>query len=372
MPTKNREYYLTTSPSKDFTWFFKTSATGPTAKSKAQAPCSYRISKVRRPMMPPVKKEQESGRALVSAVDAKTRSHAPKVRPEPAEPKRSEPKKGGLRKAGPWSDWYVSEDHSYMWRARKSQNEAWDYQFTQGHQEPAQFEDTILTTCSSDIHRPLSPSPEKSPPSPEPSKSHNPASPKSSWPTIVTTSTGQPTEFLSASSSRTLTTLREETDDNDIPGTTSTALVPMAIATQLTLPRGNIKSNRSSPKRTVGPVMRLLQEGRSRKSKRKSETVQSSANDTSAVKARNASGGKPQKLPGQGQEGTNRTNDGASGEPIPGNSRTNSAFARKLHAKVKSEKELKVDPKRRVKAWLKYVEIDMTPIPLDIYGFPIY
>jgi hypothetical protein len=53
-------------------------------------------------------------------------------------------------------------------------------------------------------------------------------------------------------------------------------------------------------------------------------------------------------------------------------STSSSALAKKLHAKVRAEKELKMDPKRRVKTWLKGVEVDLTPIPLDILGLPIY
>jgi hypothetical protein len=107
--------------------------------------------------------------------------------------------------------------------------------------------------------------------------------------------------------------------------------------------------------------MRLLQEARSRRSKAHSDAVPSSVDDTTQPKTQNLHDGKPQKI----------TGEGGNEDAITGNKRTK-AFARKLHAKVKSEKELKVDPKRRVKAWLRDVELDMTPIPLDVEGFPIY
>ncbi|KAK3308776.1 uncharacterized protein B0T15DRAFT_118318 [Chaetomium strumarium] len=373
MPSKDRGYYLTTSPSKDFTWFlFGTSATARTAKSKAQVPSPYRVSKARRPVMVSAKEEQKSGRALVPAVDVKGVSPTPRTRTKSSKPKRSGPKKGGSGSTGPWSEWYVSEDSRYLWRARKSRDEAWDYEFTHHHQKPGQFQDTTPTTCSGEACRPLYPPPEMPPPSPNPSKSHDRTSPKSSWPTIATTSTGQPTEFLSASSSRTMTTLLRETDSNNMIGTTSTTLVPVAVATQPGLHRGNVKSKGSSGKRPVGPVMRLLQEARSRKSKTNSDAVQSSVDDTAQLlKTNDLDDGRPQKLSWEGRNGRDSTNYGGDGDAIPGNKRTK-AFARKLHAKVKSEKELKVDPKRRVKAWLKDVELDMTPIRLDAQGFPIY
>jgi len=126
----------------------------------------------------------------------------------------------------------------------------------------------------------------------------------------------------------------------------ATALVPFAVATET--------SKTGNSKRPVGPVRRLLQEGRSRKNKGRTEVTKSTATNTAMPR-----------------------NDGASdgtfgGGGITAVSNTNSSLAKKLHAKVKSEKELKMDPKKRVKTWLKGVEVDWTPIPLDAQGFPIY
>jgi hypothetical protein len=68
------------------------------------------------------KEEQNSGRALAPAVDMDAVSHIPKTRTKSSKPKRSGPKRGGSGSTGPWSDWYVSEDSRYLWRARKSQD----------------------------------------------------------------------------------------------------------------------------------------------------------------------------------------------------------------------------------------------------------
>lgn len=245
-------------------------------------------------------------------------------------------------------------------------SETWDYEFTPGYQEPPQVLVTAPSTAGSDLNRPLSPSLGNPPGSPNPSLSLDPTSPKSSWPTIVTTSTGYPTDDLSASSSRTLNTLPKELGDSQLLSDPSAALVPFTPTT-LTIPsRGKSngtakRTNTSNSKRQVGPVLRLLQESRSRKGRAKTEMTKSTANVTSAATA-----------PHQQDDPGATENNGNNGRTLLAKSRATSAFAKKLHAKVKSEKELKVDPKRRVRAWLKDVEVDWDPIPLDGQGFPIY
>ena len=114
----------------------------------------------------------------------------------------------------------------------------------------------------------------------------------------------------------------------------------------------------------MGPVMRLIQETRSRKGRAKTEATRSStANIAAGIPQQEAGGG------GGGQYGADNDEDGAI---VVTKNRATSALAKKLHAKVKSEKELKMDPKRRVKAWLKDVEVDMELIPLDGQGLPVY
>ncbi|KAK4043453.1 hypothetical protein C8A01DRAFT_32379 [Parachaetomium inaequale] len=359
MPTKTREYYLTTSSSRDFTWSFFKPASPQHSRSKPDPPPPNRAPDARRAKRLSVTEEQ--GQALMAPADVKARAQA---RSKPTKAKRPKPKKTGPKNAGPWSDWYVSDDRNYFWRARKAQNETWDYQLTPGYQEPAPTQDITPATSGGELGRPLSPIPESPPgcPSPSPSLPRDPTSPKSSWPTIITTSTGYPTEDLSASSSRTLVTLPREAEDSYQPGT---ALVPFVVTTNSSRTKTNDTKRSSNSKRPVGPVMRLLQEGRSRKNRARTEVTQSTANNTAAMTG--TSGGKPQ----QGGNYANNGNFGTGGVTVIKN-RTASSFARKLHAKVKSEKELKVDPKKRVRMWLKGVEVDLAPMPLDAQGFPIY
>lgn len=262
--------------------------------------------------------------------------------------------------------------------------ETWDYEFTPGYQEPPQLLVTAPSTSGSEhSNRPLSPSPAKPPDSPNLGHSLSPTSPKSSWPTIITTSTGYPTDDLSASSSRTLTTLAKELDDSSPLGDPSTALIPFAAATTTHAIPSRGKSNgttkrissTSNSKRQVGPVLRLLQESRSRKGRAKTEMTRSTANIASAAATTTAAAvqpGDPVRGAAAAATSAGAENNGNGGRALPATSRAASAFAKKLHAKVKSEKELKVDPKRRVRTWLKDVEVDWEPIPLDGQGFPIY
>ncbi len=251
--------------------------------------------------------------------------------------------------------------------------ETWDYEFTPGYQESQEPQELLQLENSApaapnddEVSRPLSPSPADPPPaSPNPGGPQNLVSPKSSWPTIITTSTGYPTDGLSASSSRTLAALPEELDDgyddNNYPlDATGTTLVPFAVTTRPIQSRSKYDGTKgSSRRRPVGPVMRLIQETRSRKSRAKTEATRSSTANIAAAPQQEA----------EGQYGADNDEDGAI---VVTKNRATSALAKKLHAKVKSEKELKMDPKRRVKTWLKDVEVDMELIPLDAQGLPMY
>jgi len=142
MPPKTREYYLTTSYTRDFAWFFfgkppRTSKPQPPRKKVDSIP-PYRISKASnlskvskpRPGRLPPTKKPEARHALMAPGDVKAMALAIKARSEPAKPKKPESKpkpkpkqkKAGPESVGPWSDWYVSDDRNYFWRARQSQN----------------------------------------------------------------------------------------------------------------------------------------------------------------------------------------------------------------------------------------------------------
>lgn len=162
---------------------------------------------------------------------------------------------------------------------------------------------------------------------------------------------------MSASSGRTLVTLPREVEDGNQFETT---LAPLYQATNVPGTRNN-DIKRNTNKRPVGPVMRLLQESRSRKNRAKTEATKSMANNNIPWTTE-MNGDQP-------QQGGDHNNSGSM--PVVKNKMT-VALAKKLHARVRAEKELRVDPKRRVKNWLKGVELDLEPIPLDAEGFPLY
>ncbi|KAK4251026.1 hypothetical protein C7999DRAFT_37916 [Corynascus novoguineensis] len=366
MPAKSREYYLTTSSSRDFTWFFFRPPNPRRLSTKLVPPSPNPVPKARRTKVPST---TEPRLALMAPVEAKSRKQPSRSRAEPAakSKKQSKPKRSGIENAGPWSDWYLSEDGTYLWRARVLQNETWDYQYDYNYQELSPAENTTPITSNSEFGQPPSPSPGESPADPKNLSvpTQDPTSPKSSLPTILTTSTGHPTEGLSASTSRTLVTLPKEV--KDASSQPEMALIPFSGTRNLSGTKGGTKRTNSGK----SPVLRLLflQEGRSRKSRPgRADSVDpksAAGNNITAVVV-------PDKEQQHGGGGARPGNGGSGAVTVARSNRTSSAFAKKLHAKVKSEKELRMDPKKRVRTWLKGVELDWAPIPLDIQGFPIY
>ncbi|EAQ90546.1 predicted protein [Chaetomium globosum CBS 148.51] len=352
MPAKTREYYMTTSPNRDFAWFFFRTPTPQPPRRAPKPPPPSKVPQIHLEKMAPM--TEGLGEALMTPAHVKTRG---KVRLEPSKPKKPNSKNTGVKNGNPWSEWYVSDDGNYFWRAREARNGTWEYQFTPGHQEPAPTQDSTPTSSIGELNRPLSPIAEQSLGSPTPSLIPDPTSPKNSWPTILTASTGHPTEDMSASSGRTLVTLPREVEDGNQFETT---LAPLYQATNVPGTRNN-DIKRNTNKRPVGPVMRLLQESRSRKNRAKTEATKSTANNNIPWTTE-MNGDQP-------QQGGDHNNSGSM--PVVKNKMT-VALAKKLHARVRAEKELRVDPKRRVKNWLKGVELDLEPIPLDAEGFPLY
>ncbi|KAL2143263.1 hypothetical protein VTI28DRAFT_10635 [Corynascus sepedonium] len=369
MPAKSREYYLTTSSSRDFTWFFFRPPNPQRLSTKLVPPSPDPAPKAKRTKVPST---TEPRLALMAPVEAKSRKQPSRSREEPTakskkqSKKQSKPKRSGIENVGPWSDWYLSEDGTYLWRARILQNETWDYQYNYNYQELSPAENITPITSNSEFGQLRSPTPGES--SANPNNLSVPAqdstSPKSSLPTILTTSTGHPTEGLSASTSRTLVTLPKEV--KDASSQPEMALVPISQTRNLSGTKGGTKRTNSGK----SPVLRLLflQEGRSRKSR---------PGGADSVDPESAAGNNimAMVMPGKEQHGGGGAcpgNGGSGAVTVSRSNRTSSAFAKKLHAKIKSEKELRMDPKKRVRTWLKGVELDWAPIPLDVQGFPIY
>ncbi|KAK3299356.1 uncharacterized protein B0H64DRAFT_318471 [Chaetomium fimeti] len=348
MPAKTREYYMTTSSNRDFTWFFFRPAAPQPPKRTPKPPPPSKVPQIHLEKMTPT--PEGLGQALMTPAHVKAGGIA---RPVSSKPKKPSSKRTGAKNGSPWSEWYLSDDGNYFWRAREARNQTWEYQFTPGYQEPVPSQDSTPTTSIGELNRPLSPIQEMSLGSPNPSLLEDPTSPKSSWPTIITTSTGNPTEDMSASSGRTLVTLPREVEDGNQVVTT---LAPLPETTNASHTTNNNAIKRNNTKRPVGPVMRLLQESRSRKNRAKTEATKFTLNNTPVTTD-------------SPQQGGNHTGNGSA--PAVKNKMA-LALAKKLHARVKSEKELRVDPKKRVKTWLKGVELDLEPIPLDVEGFPIY
>ncbi|KAL2257129.1 hypothetical protein VTK26DRAFT_627 [Humicola hyalothermophila] len=398
MPPTSRSYYLTTSPSRDFTWFsFRAAAAPRLARYNVEPTAASKLPKNQHTKMPIT---EQPGQAIMAPQDVKAKAEKGKARLDAPRPKKPKPKKSATKQYGIWSDWYVSEDRNYFWRARQATDETWDYQYTPGanqrqegeqqqeQQQPLEPQINILTASGNELIRPLSP------PSPGPDPNHlrvpDPASPKSSWPTIITTSTGYPTEAITTSSNQTLTTIpKEVADGSSGPAGANSALVPLAPTSKTPRYRGAAAiasmTTVTKPRRPVGPVMRLIQEGRSRQ---KAKSAAAKSNNKSAQPQHHHHHQQQQQQQrhqhpviiaggGQAQRATvgrgNDNNNGRGSGVVTGTKmKARAAYVRKLHAKVKAEKELRADPKRRVRVWLRGVEMDGVVAPLDAEGLPVY
>ncbi|KAK4177598.1 hypothetical protein QBC36DRAFT_371179 [Triangularia setosa] len=413
MASKPREYNIPTHINRDFWSSLWPSSTSPPAKGATAEPTpTYSVPKgSRRTKMPTISEEP---------------SKSKKSKPVRTKPKS---KKASTSKGpGSWSEWYISEDNKYFWRARKLPNDEWDYQ-TQPKPEPEPeiqplphphmetisqqtqpkpdpqlspqplphphmqpisqpnspkitVEDTTpLTTPSSS---PCS-SPERStttkdnhllkPPISPALKSHRSGTnPKSSYPTIITTSTGRPTEAITASNPSPRTSGLALTRIESISPLRKPSPTTNKTPHQQPAPKPKVVNppakKSSSPKRPIGPVMWLLTEGRSRKGK----SAVSSPPPAAAKKTPADKTDKTEKQPGGNVHlqpgGVVITKNKGSGV-------SNSELAKKkklLDKKIKEGKvmDTKVDSKKRIRAWLAGVEGEEELIPLDGEGFPVY
>lgn len=121
MLPKNRDHYLATSTSRDFTWFFLWGPAMPRVAKKSRVePKSSGVPKSGRAGTPAT--AQDSTRALMSPTDVKAQADAARPRPDPSKSKQPKSRKPASKRHGPWSDWYVSDNRHYLLRARKSPN----------------------------------------------------------------------------------------------------------------------------------------------------------------------------------------------------------------------------------------------------------
>ncbi|KAK4679967.1 hypothetical protein QC764_208860 [Podospora pseudoanserina] len=407
MASKPREYNIPAHPNRDFWSSLWPTSSSPPAKATTVEPTpTYSVPKGSRRAKTPVISEEPSKSKKSKPIRTKSKS-------------KSKSKKSSTSKGpGSWSEWYLSEDNEYFWRARKLPNDQWDYE-KQPKPEPPQPEIQPLPhphlkqypnkpnpppsppnqtpnpshtpTCNQypnpapqDNNRrrnPLSTSSSSSPspsrtPLPNPTPTSNPplpalkshrsgrsalTNPKSSYPTIITKSTGRPTEAITTSNPSPRTSglaLTRIESISPIRKPSPLSKPPRTASQQQPAPKPPKVVNppakkSSSPKRPIGPVMWLFTEGRSRKGK---------------------SLASPPPPAGGGKEG------GDGGVVITKNKGTgvsNSELAKKkkmLDRKIREGKvvDTKVDSKKRIRAWLGGVEGEEELIPLDGEGFPVY
>ncbi|KAK4203856.1 hypothetical protein QBC40DRAFT_337356 [Triangularia verruculosa] len=422
MASKPREYNIPTHPNRDF-WhsLWPTSPSPPAKGTTAEPTPTYSVPKgSRRAKMPTISEEPSKSK-----------------KSKPVRTKSKSKKTSTSKNARSWSEWYLSEDNTYFWRARKLPNDEWDYQkqpktdpepeiqplvphphlesisqqiqpktksqpepkpLPHPHMEPISqpnspkitIEDTTPLTSSSSSSS--SSSPERStttskdnnhflkPPISPALKSHRSGSnPKSSYPTIITKSTGRPTEAITTTNPSPRTsglalTRIESTSPSPIRKTSSPTTRQQQPHSQKPKVVNPPAKKSSSPKRPLGPVMWLLTEGRSKKGKSLASPPPAAA--APAKKTTPPSAAEKQQ-PGVPGGNVHLQPGGVVITKNKGSGVSNKELAKKkklLDKKIKEGKvmDTKVDSKKRIKAWLGGVEGEEELIPLDEEGFPVY
>ncbi|KAK3378266.1 hypothetical protein B0H63DRAFT_525506 [Podospora didyma] len=336
MPSTKRDYYTTESTGRDFGWFsFRSPAsTVPSVGEKAEPSPTYSTTtkRRRRNKMPPI---AEEGRVIATPASG-TR------KPE---------------RLGPWSEWTESSDNKYFWRARQSMNGVWAYQYTEGYY-----------SANARRRPPTISSPRMSSPLAITDSAHMTGSPKSSWPTITTTSTGRPTEVASNSSN--------QHTGSHLTVTSSVAKSPSILGPKKQ-PLSSVNNQKPTLKRRPVLLLPAPPAGQNKTQDNK---------NNNQLKPDNTSKPPPKSKPPPPKSKKSTmvaaksklsmahtaaaTSTAAASTAIALTARSQQAHAaaqsKRLHNKLKSEKELKIDTKKRVRNWLKDVELETTtPAPWD-------
>ncbi|KAK0719907.1 hypothetical protein B0H67DRAFT_169832 [Lasiosphaeris hirsuta] len=412
MPVKSRDYYTVEARSgRDFFWFSpggsiashpprEEAEMSPAQSKSTRRPASRQgTSKSRSSSVPrsaPSKQSMLARKALSTfsgrrikmipiaeeTIDTlMTSAIVPRESREPTEPK-----------PGPWSRWHECNDQKRLWRARQLPNESWDYQFKRKN-TPAPQKKTVAAGRPISATRNLAsfffgiplPAPVVSPPSSQ-------ASPK---PTITITPP-PPNEDESTSTTNSESTGRrgpkisgERSSATTFPSTLSTG---KGKGSSLSIHSSGQASRegREGDKLAHGPQPNKPNNGQ--------------LNPKSPAKAGGPRGGSQFLSPNaRSTAGTGKMRKKMP-KPIPAitvislskppprrqapakaaaavgttpNNNSNNSFnnisnSKKLGTKVRSEKELRIDTKKRVRGWLKDVEPETAPQVLDQHGLLIY
>jgi hypothetical protein len=333
-----------------------------------------------------------------------------------------EPESGNM-KPGPWSEWYETRDQKRFWRARRLPDDTWGYQFSDikpsssapkpsaARQKPPPtanatnsnrmasffFGVPIVITPPPSQHRPASiypPPPKDTDDTVEAeavstvtTTTNNsrdrghlnphfllPRDSGTTFPSAVSTGKGRGSSLSILSSEKVSTLSKHEEDSIDRP---------------------NHRHNKTANNKSRGGASKLAPSSKAATHKTKSKANKPGNTNTNPTNTKNNN----TIIPGNGNDSNNNTKPRPTGitttattnllslslskprpppkppaPPAAGTSPSPSAAAgKKLHNKVKNEKEMRIDTKKRVKNWLKDVEPEtLSSASLDEQGLPVY
>ncbi|KAK3359863.1 hypothetical protein B0T25DRAFT_112105 [Lasiosphaeria hispida] len=400
MPAKSRDYYTVEARSgRDFFWFSpggsiaspprreETDMSPAQPKSTRRPASRQKTSKSRSSSVPRSTPSKQSilARKALSTFSGRRIDMAP-IAEETIDTLMTsalvprESREPGPRKPAPWSEWYACNDPKRLWRARQLPNESWDYQFKRKN-TPAPQKKAAAAGRPMSATRGLASflfgiplSPVASPPS-----SQAPAKP------TITITPPPPNEDESTSTTNSDSTARrgpkisgERSSATTFPSTLSTGKGKGSSLSNLS--SGREERDKPEPPRPSNAHLNPKSPARAGGPRGGSQFLSPNARSTAGTGKMRKKMPKPipattvisLSKPPRRQAPAKAATSAATPNNNSNNSFNNISNSKKLGTKVRSEKELRIDTKKRVRGWLKDVEPETAPQVLDQHGLLIY
>ncbi|KAK0626392.1 hypothetical protein B0T14DRAFT_492725 [Immersiella caudata] len=403
MPPKPRDFYTTEFTGRDFFWFSPGGSsaprnprhrTGPKSRSSSVArSVTHRSPSVRKPpSMFGVSKRPRRAKMASIVEESPDLYMTPAIVTTPPSEPSQQPEPDSKKPPGPWSEWYETRDQTRFWRARKLPDDTWTYEYSPTNPsanskqttntKPKPNPGSNRSLASFFFGIPVAPPPSTTPqirplsifpPPPHDTSPDEAAStatssstgsasphlnipqPRSSgttFPSFVSTGKGKGSSLSILSSSERVSTLSRHEED-------STPSRHLPTKGKGSKGASNKASPRGKPTLTVGGNGPGAGGPGGKSIKPNGGGSKSRAAATTIISLSLSKPSRPKVVPGAG------TGNGNGSVNVKENTK-------KLHNKVKNEKELRIDTKKRVKGWLKDVVPEVVQSEWDEQGLPVY
>ncbi|KAK4453070.1 hypothetical protein QBC34DRAFT_422270 [Podospora aff. communis PSN243] len=359
MPPKTRDFYTTEYTGRDFFWFTGVPGsgssatrnprhrTGPKSRSSSKTrSITHKPPSVRKPpSMFGVSKRPRRAKMASIVEESPDLYMAPAiVTTPPSEPRNPESEPDSKKPPGPWSEWYETRDQSRFWRARKLPDDSWTYEYSPT--KPASTIQPKPTKPTPGSNRSLASFFFGIPLNPSPAQTR----PPSIFPPPPRDNLNPPDEATS--------TITTSDSDSSTPSLNNPHLnIPQPRSSGTTFP------SFVSTGKGKGSSLSILSS-----SERISTLSRHEVDSSTPRKGKGSKGHTSQKANPKGKPSLPAAAAAAAGNGV-GNVKEN---AKKLHNRVKNEKELRIDTKKRVKGWLKDVVPEVAQSEWDDQGLPVY